>query len=98
MGQTVDINRTVQLEDVLLIDTDRSFTGQDGQAISPDSLGEAVPGDLAERLFGLDIGVDHVFVLQNIITVRRPGGWDEDSAGMATDAAASVLRHYGDEE
>lgn len=98
MGQTVEINHTVQLEDLLIIDTDRSFTGQDGQAISPDSPGEAVPGDLAERLFSLDIGVDHVFVLQNIITVRRPGGWDEDSADMATDVTASFLRHYDEDE
>ncbi len=82
----------------VVIDTDRSFTGQDGQAISPDSPGEAVPGDLAQRLFGLDIGVDHVYVIQNIITVRRPGGWDEDTAGRATDVTASFLRYYDEDE
>ncbi len=98
MGQTVEINHTTQIEDILLIDTDRSFTGQDGQAISPDSPGEAVPGDLAQRLFGLDIGVDHVYVIQNIITVRRPGGWDEDTAGRATDVTASFLRYYDEDE
>ncbi len=98
MGQTVEINHTVRIEDVLLIDTDRSFTGQDGQAISPNSPGEAVPGQLAERLFELDIGIDHVYVLQNVISVRRPGGWDEDTADRVIDVAGSFLRHYDEEE
>ena len=98
MGQTVVINSTVELDDILVIDTDRSFTGQDGQAISAGEQGHAVPGLLAERLFSLDIGIDHVHVLQNIITLRRSGGWDEDSAGQAVDVAGSFLRFYDEEE
>ena len=31
MGQTVIINEVTVLGDVLLLDTDRSFTGQDGR-------------------------------------------------------------------
>jgi hypothetical protein len=53
---------------------------------------------LAGRLFGLDLGIDHVYVLQNTITVRRRGGWDEDSAGVVTHVTGSFLRFYPDEE
>lgn len=98
MGQNVVVKDTVTMGDVLVIDTDRSFTGQDGQSISPGELGEGVPGILATRLFALDLGIDHVHVLQNIVTVRRPGGWDESSAGAVGDVTGSFLRHYADEE
>jgi len=98
MGQNVEIIDTVQMGDVLIVDTDRSFTGQDGHAITVGTEGEGVPGLLAERLFALDLGIDHVFVLQNTVTVRRPGGWDEDSAGRVSDVTHTFLRYYDEEE
>jgi hypothetical protein len=98
MGQNVEIKDTVTMGEILIVDTDRSFTGQDGQVITPESGGHGVPGVLADRLFGLDVGIDHVFVLQNTITVRRSGGWDEDSAGSVADATHSFLRFYSEEE
>lgn len=98
MGQTVVVNTAVVTGELLLVDTDRSFTGQDGQVMTPDDEGEGVPGRLAGRLFALGLGIDHVFVLQNTVTVRRPAGWDEDSAGLVTDVTHTFLRYYSDEE
>lgn len=98
MGQDVQIRNSVAIGDVLMIDTDRSFTGQDGQAIGPDLDGEGVPGVLAERLFGLGLGIDHVYILQNTVTVRRPGGWDEGASGAVADTTHSFLRFYEDDD
>lgn len=98
MGQDVQINETVEMGDILIVDTDRSFTGQDGQALVPGSEGHGVPAVLAERLFALGLDIDHVHVLQNTITVRRPGGWDEDSTGSVTAVANTLLRYYDEEE
>ena len=98
MGQDVNIKDTVTMGDILVIDTDRSFTGQDGHAITPDSDRHGVPGRLADRLFALDLGIDHVYVLQNTVTVRRDRTWDEDSAGLVTDVTGSFLRFYSEEE
>ncbi len=97
MGQNVEIKESVTMGDVLLIDTDRSFTGQDGHVITPGSEGQGVPGVLAARLFDLDIGIDHVYILQNTVTVRRQGGWDDDSAGQVAKATETFLRFYPDE-
>jgi len=97
MGQDVEIRKTATVGEVLVIDTDRSFTGQDGQAIGPELSGHGVPLKLAERLFGLDLGIDHVFVLQNAVTVRRPGGWDPETAEAVTESTNSFLRFYPDE-
>ena len=98
MGQDVQIRNRVAVGDVLMIDTDRSFTGQDGQAIGPDLDGDGVPVILARRLFDLGIGIDHVFILQNTVTVRRPGGWDDQASGAVADTTNSFLRFYPDDD
>lgn len=96
MGQTVVIRDSVTIGDVLLISTDRSFTGQDGQSITPDSKGDAVPGLLADQLFGLDLGIDHIYVQQNTISLRRHGGWDPELVEQALEVTSSFLQHYPD--
>lgn len=98
MGQDVVIKETVAMGDVLMVDTDRSFTGQDGHVMTADSERLGVPGVLADRLFALDLGVDHVYVLQNTVTVRRPEGWDDESTASVAEVVASFLRHYPDDE
>ena len=98
MGQNVEIRDITTVGDVLLIDTDRSFTGQDGEAISPGETREGVPGVLASRLFGLGLGIDHVYVLQNQVTVRRPIGWDEATRDQVADVTRYFLRYYPDSE
>jgi len=98
MGQDVVIKDTVTMGDVLMVDTDRSFTGQDGHVMTADSIRHGVPGVLADRIFALDLGVDHVYVLQNTVTVRRPGGWDDEATGSVTEVVGSFLRYYPDEE
>ena len=94
MGQTVIVNDVRELDEVLLLDTDRSFTGQDGIAMTPGNRGRGVPGTLAGELFDLGLGVDHVYVLQNTVTVRRPGGWDEESRGAVTSVVERFLLFY----
>jgi hypothetical protein len=94
MGQAVVVNNVVEVGDLLLIDTDRSFTGQDGMAMSPTNRGHAVPGTLADRLFDLGLGIDHVYVLQNAVTVRRAGGWDEESKTAVTAVVEGFLLFY----
>jgi hypothetical protein len=94
MGQTVEIRSVAEMGDLLLIDTDRSLTGQDGHAITPDHPGDGAPGRLAARLFGLEVGIDHVYVLQNSISVRKPGGWDEATTSLVRDATEGFLRFY----
>ena len=94
MGQTVIVKEVKELDDVLLLDTDRSFTGQDGIAMSPANGGRGVPGALAGELFDLGLGIDHVYVLQNIVTVRRSGGWDGESRAAVTSTVERFLLFY----
>lgn len=98
MGQDVEIKDVTAVGDVMIVDTDRSFTGQDGETVTPGSPGTGVPGVLAGRLFELGLGIDHVFVQQNLVTVRRPGGWDLESTDMVTETTRHFLRFYDEEE
>ncbi|HSM44006.1 MAG TPA: hypothetical protein VK969_03205 [Acidimicrobiia bacterium] len=98
MGQDVVIKDTVTMGDVLMVDTDRSFTGQDGHVITLESERLGVPGKLADGLFALDLGIDYVYVLQNSVTVRRDGGWDDDAAAKVAEVTGSFLRFYPDTE
>lgn len=98
MGQTVEIRAVNAVGDVMMVDTDRSFTGQDGATITPGSSRSGVPGLLADRLFGLRLGIDYVFVQQNQVTVRRTGGWDDGSKEKVGEVTRYFLRHYDEEE
>ena len=99
MGQNVEIRDMVEMGEILLVDTDRSFTGQDGHAITPGAHGEGVPGVLASRIFELGLGVDYIYVLQNQVTLRRSGGWDDPSLReQVAETTKYFLRYYPDVE
>lgn len=92
MGQPIQVEAT-QIDDVVMFDTDRSITGQDGGVYS--SLDEArssdrFPAQLAARLFEADERVNHVFVASNQVVVRRQGSWTQADV----DAAASVVADF----
>ncbi len=96
MGQSVEVRSTVEMGDVLLIDTDRSLTGQDGRIMSPDRPGDGVAGQLAAALFDLGLGIDHLHVLQNAVSVKRAGGWDDEAVARVAKTTAEFLRFYDD--
>lgn len=97
MGQTIDILDTTVIGDVLIVDTDRSLAGQDGEAFSgPDEAAAepTFPARLAERLFRDDPALDHVFVMSNTVTIRRPGGWDDDRVASTAGLVSRFFRFY----
>lgn len=92
MGQAIEVESVV-MGDVVLFDTDRSITGQDGEGyttLDSAKAGGTSAGALAERLLGLDSAVDHVFVLSNTVSVRRNGGWSDEAVADAT----AVIRDF----
>ena len=97
MGQTIEINKTDVIDHVLVIDTDRSLAGQDGEAFSgveTARLRVTFPAQLAVRLFEADPAVDHVFVMSNTVSVRRPTGWDDASVDVASRTVSEFFRFY----
>ena len=97
MGQTIEINGTAVVDHVLMIDTDRSLAGQDGErysGVEAARLKSSFPAKLAVRLFESDVEVDHVFVMSNAVSVRRPSGWSDDAVDRTSDVVAAFFRYY----
>lgn len=98
MGQTIVINGTRRIGDVLVIDTDRSITGQEGEAYTPGYTTQAstFPARLSERLFEADPNIDRVHVMSNAVSIKRSGGWTDEAARTVTDVVTGFFRFYPD--
>ena len=96
MGQTIQINRTDVVGDVVVVDTDRSLTGQDGRSFDAPPEGGTAGDRLAARIFDEIPGVDHVYVMSNTVTVRRQGGWDDETVDRLSGLVARFFRFYAD--
>jgi hypothetical protein len=92
MGQPIEVTPTV-VDEVLILDADRSVSGQDGAGYSSTAeaeSNESFPAKLAVALFASDDAINHVFAGSNGIVIRRSGGWD--SATQAD--AVSVVQNF----
>ncbi|MGI9667356.1 MAG: hypothetical protein ACR2N2_09675 [Acidimicrobiia bacterium] len=93
MGQRIEIDGTVVVDDSIIVSTNRSLTGTDGEGYdSPEqaSDGETFAADLAVDLFEADPELSRVFVSSNVVVVKRAAGWPQD----AVDASSSVIEEF----
>jgi hypothetical protein len=97
VGQRIEVIKATVMDDVLMLDTDRSLTGQDGVAypsVDAAHADETFPGRLASRLFDSDRSLEHVFVGSNGVVVRRDGGWDDARLGAAFRVVSEFFLFY----
>jgi ferredoxin--NADP+ reductase len=97
MGQVIEVSST-PIGSVLLVDTDRSLTGQDGVSFdhSPEDTPDP-PSVLATRLFDAIEGVESIHVLSNTLSVRRTTAWEPDQIAAAEDIVSSLFVFYAPE-
>jgi len=96
MGQPIQVAAT-RFDNVLLLGTDRTLSGQDGIGFASAQDAESsggYPGLLASRLFAADPAVDHVFVAGNNVVVGRTAPWGDEEADAATRVVADLFVHY----
>ncbi len=97
MGQAIKVTNAVVVADVVMFDTDRSLTGQDGETYaSADAAraGTTFPAELAERLFATDPAIAHVFVYSNAISVKRTEAWDAATVSEARQVVENFFIVY----
>ena len=98
MGQHIEVTATV-IDDIVVLDTDRSLTGQDGaeyQTAAAAAADGTFPGVLATRLFEADDSVSNVFIASNAVVVRRAGGWEGGSVAATTGVVSDFFLFYPD--
>lgn len=101
MGQLIDIVRSTVAGDVLIVDTDRSVSGQDGVSFDSRDDAEAAgdfPGMLATRLFDAIDGVTHVFSASNVVVVGRDDGWDAATVATVEDEVRRFFVFYDESD
>lgn len=96
MGQTIVINGSRRVGEVLVLDTNRSLAGQDGEAYTPGHTAASTtfPARLAERLFEADALIDRVHVMSNNVSISREGGWNDDQMTGVSDRVESFFLYY----
>jgi hypothetical protein len=99
MGQTIEIKKVTPIGRVLVVDTDRSLTGQDGESFTGSQTAGQVdtfPARLAVRLFESDSEVDYVHAMSNTVSIRRRTDWDDASMAASSEVVAEFFRVYPD--
>lgn len=99
MGQTIEIKKVTPIGRVLVVDTDRSLTGQDGESFTGKQTAGQVdtfPARLAVRLFEADSEVDYVHVMSNTVSIRRRTDWDDALMTASSEVVAEFFRVYPD--
>ena len=97
MGQRIEIDSTRVIDDSLLISTNRSFTGTDGEGFGSSedaAAGTTFPAKLAVDLFGADDAIRRVYVSQNVVVITRRDGWTTDATASASAVVGEFFLFY----
>ena len=97
MGQRIEIDSTRVIDDSLLVSTNRSFTGTDGEGFGSSeaaAAGTTFPAKLAADLFEADDAICRVYVSQNVVVITREGGWTADATTAASEVVGEFFLFY----
>lgn len=97
LGQKIEVLSTHTVGDVLLIDTNRTLGGQDGEGYEDPAAarsGMTFPAQLSARLMDLDPQINRVFTLSNTLTVRRQGGWARGEVERVSESVSEFFLYY----
>ena len=99
MGQRIEIEGTRVVDDSVIVTTDRSLTGTDGEGYSTVEEAEASPtfgGGVAGRLLADDDAINRVFVSSNVLVVQRDGGWTDEATASTSKVIEEFFLFYPD--
>ena len=97
LGQQIEILSTQAVGEVLVIDTNRTLGGQDGEGYEEAEAARSAttfPARLSARLMDLDPRINRVFTLSNTLTVRRQGGWAPEEVDRVSGSVSEFFLFY----
>lgn len=93
MGQRIEIVNVSVVDDSIILTTDRSLTGTDGEGydtVDAACDSETFAGKLAVDIFEADDAIERVYVASNVVVVKRRGGWPSE----ASEATSRVVEEF----
>ena len=97
MGQRIEIESTRVIDDSIVVTTNRSLTGTDGEGFEAFEATEGVDtfgAKLAAELFEADESLARIWVNSNVIVVKRRDGWDDSSSSTVSKVIEDFFLFY----
>jgi hypothetical protein len=97
LGQRIEITKVSIVDDSIILTTDRSLTGTDGEGY--DSVDEACDSDtfagkLAVDLFEADDAIVRVYIASNVVVIKRRGGWPPEASKATSRVVEEFFLYY----
>lgn len=97
MGQRIEIESSTVVDDSVIVTTNRSLTGADGEGYSSSehaSDGSTFGAKLATDLFESDGGINRVYVASNVVVIQRVRQWKPKAIASASDVIKDFFLYY----
>ncbi len=97
MGQRIEIENSSVVGDSVIVTTNRSLTGTDGEGFSSaDQASDSgtFGAKLATDLFESDEGIGRVFVSSNVVVIRREDRWESDVVSGVSNVIQDFFLYY----
>lgn len=99
MGQLIEIDDARVVDTTMIVSTNRSLTGTDGEgynaaedAADVDTFGAMA----AAELFASDGDLSRVYVESNVLVITRSAGWDDGATASAQKVIEDFFLFYRD--
>jgi hypothetical protein len=82
MGQRIEVDGVTVIDTSIIVDTNRSLSGTDGEGYNNAQEAEGAatfPAKLAAELFETEPALSRVYVDQNAIVLTRNEAWPDDA-------------------
>jgi len=97
VGQRIEIDDARVVDSSLIVSTNRSLTGTDGEGY--DAADDTTDVDTfgakaSAELFSSDEGISRIYVESNVLVITRSDGWDDATAASAQKVIEDFFLFY----
>jgi hypothetical protein len=97
MGQQIEIESSTVVDDSVIVTTNRSLTGADGEGYSSSehaSNASTFGAKLATDLFESDGGINRVYIASNVVVIQRAREWKPKAIASASAVIQDFFLYY----
>jgi hypothetical protein len=97
MGQRIEIESSTVVNDSVIVTTNRSLTGADGEGYSSSeqaSVASTFGAKLATDLFESDGGINRVYIASNVVVIERVRQWEPEAIAGASTVIEDFFLYY----
>ena len=97
VGQRIEIDGTRLVDDSLIVSTNRSLTGVNGEgyeSLESTAGVKSFGAKAANAVLTSDSAIARVYVDSNVLVITRDGGWDDDAVASVSKVIEDFFLFY----